>query len=413
MADFVQYQDVECIYPMSGQYGQAPRALYYALLIFVIGFRRQDWLTAGAAAYCLTFGGSAAIHALILAPILSLGKPPISPGLVQLPNSTILSITPLASDLDSDATLAIVGTGFLIVIPMALWSERFRHSGAVSILVLWILLMFVGMISCMINAYAINGSPSGPLLQYRFCSPGYNDTYPFSGNLPALINDSWNDTIWTYFSSRTTSMGSCVYPCLSATELLRQPGDARAIHFLRIAPPSLLFWAMDIVTAVVYSCVPLTMLFAIFIFILRLRGHTSSMSFSLLQSSDWRTRTRKIIIWAVNVYGKILIPFVFVVFLVWAEWIIAYDLQSESMQLVGQCKFFNLPDWNVDLTTLHFHRGTVSWSSVSFGRSSSGKILASTREIAARISRAAGPCKELRLGRRVLGVCNTDMEMGA
>jgi len=188
MADFVHFKDVECVFPMSSQYGRAPRALYYALLIFAIGLKGQNWLTAGAAAACLTYGGSAAIHALILAPIPSLGKPPVPHGTVQLPNSTLLDITPLAIDLDSDATLAIVGTGFLIIIPMALWSERFRHSGAVPILVLWILLMFVGMISCMVNTYVINGSSSGPLLQSRFCSPGYNNTYPFSGN-PTLLSE--------------------------------------------------------------------------------------------------------------------------------------------------------------------------------------------------------------------------------
>lgn len=32
----------------------------------------------------------------------------------------------------------------------------------------------------------------------------------------------------------------------------------------------------------------------------------------------------------------ILTPFVFVVFLVWVEWVFSYDLQSESMQLMGE-----------------------------------------------------------------------------
>lgn len=336
MVDFVPYRDVECVYPMSGQYGRAPRALYYFLLLFVICFRRQDWLTAGAAAFCLTFGGSAAIHALILAPILSLGKPHIPDGIVQFPNSTIITIAPLALDLDSDATLAIVGTGFLIVIPMALWSTKFRLSGAVPILVLWILLMFIGMICCMTNLLAVNGSASGPLLQHRFCSPGYNDTLPFSGNPPFLINNSWNDTVWTYFENQNPSIPSCLYPCLSATELLRQPGDARVIHFLDIQPPSLLYWGMEIVYAVIYCCVPLTILFSIAILILQLSGHKSQMNFELLQALDWRTKFVNITVWVINVYGKILVPFVFLVFLVWVEWIISYDLQSESMQLVGQ-----------------------------------------------------------------------------
>lgn len=66
MANFTVYEDIECIYPISGQYGNAPRALYYFLLLFVVLFRRKDWLTAGAAGFCLTSGGSAAIHAILL-----------------------------------------------------------------------------------------------------------------------------------------------------------------------------------------------------------------------------------------------------------------------------------------------------------------------------------------------------------
>jgi hypothetical protein len=337
MVDFVAYQDVECVFPMSGQYGRAPRALYYALLLFVIGFRRQDWLTAGAAAYCLTFGGSAAIHALILASILSLGTTSVPDVVVQLPNFTKVAVKAVAVDLDSDATFAIVGTGFLIVIPMAIWSAQFRYSGAVPILVLWILLMFLGMVCCMANLYAVNGSSTGPLRQFRFCSPGYNDSLPYSGNPVNIVNYSWNDTVWSYFKNQRPSNPSCIYPCLNAMELLRQPGDLRAIEFLNIHPPSPLYWGMDIVSAIIYGCVPLSMLFSFTILVLRLRGHKSTRwDFDMIQTSGWKTKFPYFTLWAINIYGKILTPFVFIVFLVWAEWIIAYDLQSESMQLVGQ-----------------------------------------------------------------------------
>lgn len=144
---------------MSGQYGRAPRALYYALLLLVILMRKQDWLAAGAAAACLTFAGAAAIHSIILASVLSLGRTSVPDGTVVLPNSTTISVAALATDLDSDTTLAIVGTGFLIVVPMAIWSAHFKHSGAAPILVLWTLLMFIGMICCMVNLYVIKAVP--------------------------------------------------------------------------------------------------------------------------------------------------------------------------------------------------------------------------------------------------------------
>jgi hypothetical protein len=191
MVEFIAYQDVECVYPMSSQYGRAPRVLYYALLLFVVVLCRQDWLTAGAAAACLTYGGSAAIHAMILATTTSLGRTSISQTAVQLPNATQVAVQALVIDLDSDGTLAIVGAGFLIVVPMAIWSAHFRHSGAVPILVLWIILISTGMLCYITNLYAIDTTASGPLRQFRFCSLASNDTFPISSSSPiTIINNS-------------------------------------------------------------------------------------------------------------------------------------------------------------------------------------------------------------------------------
>ncbi len=277
MMNFTAYQDVECVYPMSGQYGRAPRGLYYALLVFVIVLRRQDWLTAGAAAACLTYGGSAAIHALILAPMLSLGTTAVTSGFVQLSNSTLVKVeAALVTDLDSDATLAIVGAGFLIVMPMAIWSGNFRHSGAIPILVMWILLMFIGMVCCIIVLYAVDGSSTGPLRQFRFCSLGYNDTLPFSGNSVNVVSNSWNETVWSYFSSQDPLSPACFYPCLNASELLRQPGDARVVEFLDINASKPEYWGIELISAIVYGCVPLSIVFSLALLMLRLRGHTST-----------------------------------------------------------------------------------------------------------------------------------------
>jgi hypothetical protein len=338
MIDFTAYQDVECVYPMSGQYGRAPRGLYYALLLFVILLRRQDWLTAGAAAACLTYGGSAAIHALILAPILSLGTTAVPNGVVQLSNSTQIKVeAALVTDLDSDATLAIVGAGFLIVMPMAIWSAQFRHSGAIPILVMWILLMFIGMVCCMTILYSVDGSSTGPLRQFRFCSLGYNDTLPFSGNSINIVNNSWNDTVWSYFSNQDSSSPGCFYPCLNASGLLRQSSDARVIEFLDINPSKPIYWGIELISAIVYGWVPLSIAFSFALLVLRLRGYTSAgWDFDSSERVGWKAKFSHYTLWAINVYGKILTPFVFVAFLVWSEWIIYYDLQSEPMQFVGQ-----------------------------------------------------------------------------
>lgn len=59
--------EVICVYPISGQYGLIPRLLFYALLIFAVLARRQSWLVVGAVASALTYSGTAAIHAVVLA----------------------------------------------------------------------------------------------------------------------------------------------------------------------------------------------------------------------------------------------------------------------------------------------------------------------------------------------------------
>lgn len=337
MSEFVAYQDIECVFPMSGQYGRAPRVLYYSLLLFVVILRRQDWLTAGAAAACLTFGGSAAIHALILVPTLSLGQTSTPDGNAILPNSSTVKVAAVATDLDSDVTLAIVGTGFLIVVPMALWSARFRLAGAVAILVLWISLISIGMVACITNLFAIDGSSTGPLRQFCFCSIGYNDTLPFSTSSTSLLKSSWNETVWTYFEGLGPSLNGCYYPCLSGTGFLRQPGDAKVVEFLNIEPPDALYWGLEIISAIIYGCVPLSIFFCIIILVLRFRGYRfMDWSFESYERSGLKRKLAHINIWVVNVYAMILMYFIFPVFLIWAEWIIYYDLQSESMQLIGQ-----------------------------------------------------------------------------
>jgi hypothetical protein len=197
--------------------------------------------------------------------------------------------------------------------------------------------MFLGMVCCMVNLYAVNGSSTGPLRQFRFCSSGYNDSLSYSENPINIVEYSWNDTVRSSFENQGPSNPSCICPCLNAMGLLRQPGDLRAIEFLNIQPPSPLYWGLNVVSAIIYGCIPLSILFCFTILLLRLRGHKSTRwGFNMIQMSEWKTKFPHFTLWAINIYGKILTPFVFVVFLVWVEWVITYDLQSEPMQLVGQ-----------------------------------------------------------------------------
>ncbi|KAH1594629.1 hypothetical protein KXX34_001982 [Aspergillus fumigatus] len=60
---------IECVYPISGQYALLQRVLYYSLLLFSIVSRKAPWLVAGALGAAMTYAGSAAVHATILAGI--------------------------------------------------------------------------------------------------------------------------------------------------------------------------------------------------------------------------------------------------------------------------------------------------------------------------------------------------------
>ncbi|KAJ3570935.1 hypothetical protein NPX13_g5555 [Xylaria arbuscula] len=66
---------VVCVYPLSGQYGGLPRALYYASLIFAIFAHGFEWLAKWALATVMIFSSTAAVHALIIT--ISQGTDPL------------------------------------------------------------------------------------------------------------------------------------------------------------------------------------------------------------------------------------------------------------------------------------------------------------------------------------------------
>jgi len=59
--------NVNCAWPISGQYCLLNRILFYVLLVFAVLMRRSPWLVAGALASALSYSGTAAIHALMRA----------------------------------------------------------------------------------------------------------------------------------------------------------------------------------------------------------------------------------------------------------------------------------------------------------------------------------------------------------
>lgn len=306
MVEFVAYKDVQCVFPISGQYGAAPRGLFYALVVFVVVFKRQDWLTIAAAAAAFTFGGSTAIHSVILscAEFIFDNGGSSTEG-VLLANGTIVEVTVEAVDMDSDATLAIMGVGFLIVLPLARWQIGMKTNYAMHICFIWSLLMFSGIVAGATSLVRRNNEG-----QFRFCSPGYNETSPLSSNAIEIAGGSWNTTIWTYFGKLNASQSGCYYPCLEANNVLRQHGDATALEF---SNSNWQIWTgVAIFFYIMLSTPPNIVLW---VYVRKRKDH------------DHR--------W-ISVYSTILLSVVLPGLILWIEWIIHDDLQSESIQMIGQ-----------------------------------------------------------------------------
>lgn len=311
MVDFVAYQDVQCVFPMSGQYGAAPRGLYYAFLLFVIIFKRQDWLTAAAAASAFTFGASTVLHSVVLGIDSFDSRMGTANSSVLLSNGTLVKVFAKATDLDSHATLSIAGTGLIIAGPLGIWQARVKTPYSEPILMIWSIMIVAGIFSGASNLW--NEARAEP--QFRFCSLGYNVTLPVNNDMIDVVGDSWNSTIWTYFGTLNTSQSGCYYPCLEVINAVRQHGDATALVFSSRRWP---IWMAVAITIGGFAYLLLTLLIY------------TGVHMKLKQSAiNFAQRIAK-------VYSNILIYGVFPIYVLCMEWIVHYDLQSESIQMIGQ-----------------------------------------------------------------------------
>ncbi|KAJ5771630.1 hypothetical protein N7520_002159 [Penicillium odoratum] len=232
-------QEALCFYPISTIYDSCPRYLFYALLLASCITRWTGWLAnvfLGAAA---TYAGTAAIEAFIL---VASDRKVQAPVPVTIPllteNSTLRSsfpqlvtqtnqifLQPTALDLDGNAVMAIVVTGYLVFLPLQCWSRVLTEERARNLLFyLWNILMLAGSICALI--YVANKSETPT--QYMFCYP---DIPPYESTSSDGWQDSWrtstwNASVWKIFSNMTTwgDIGDiCYNPCFNTSQTLRQP----------------------------------------------------------------------------------------------------------------------------------------------------------------------------------------------
>lgn len=232
-------QEAVCYYDISTLYNSCPRYLFYALLVASCVTRWTGWLAdvfLGAAA---TYAGTAAIEAFIL--VASEQKRP-TPAPVTIPlipeNSTLwndfpqlitdtneIMLQPGSLDLDADAVLAIVVTGYLVFLPLQCWSRVLTHQRARNVLFyLWNMLMLAGSICALVYAAHNSKIPR----QYMFCFPGLPPWEKTSsdGWQSSWRTSTWNNSVWETFSNITqwgTVGDICFNPCFNSTQTLRQP----------------------------------------------------------------------------------------------------------------------------------------------------------------------------------------------
>ncbi|KAJ5640181.1 uncharacterized protein N7484_008043 [Penicillium longicatenatum] len=231
-------QEALCFYPISTIYDSCPRYLFYALLLASCLTRWTGWLAdvfLGAAA---AYAGTAAIEAFIL---VSSDRISQEPTLVTIPfvaeNSTLWSsfpqlvtqtdqiiLQPSALELDGDAVMAIVVTGYLVFLPLQCWSRVLTQERARNLLFyLWNILMLAGSICALVCAAKNREVPT----QYMFCYP---DVPPYeSTSSDGWENfwrtSTWNSSVWDTFSNVTKwgEIGDiCYNPCFNTSQILRQ-----------------------------------------------------------------------------------------------------------------------------------------------------------------------------------------------
>ncbi|KAA8643921.1 uncharacterized protein ATNIH1004_008117 [Aspergillus tanneri] len=231
-------QETLCTYPISTIYNSCPRYLYYVLLFVSCATRWRGWLADVFLGTAATYAGTSAIQAFILVASRRRNPSPAFVDIPSVPSNTSLvqyfpsivtgqaqvSLRPAAQDLDADAVLAIVVTGYLVFLPLQCWSRSLQYKRSkYAVLFLWNLLMLAGSICALVYWPALEKTPP----QYMFCNPSFP---PFNkttsdGWQSNFWVSSWNDTVWSIFSNATRFQeleSLCFYPCFNTSQVLRQ-----------------------------------------------------------------------------------------------------------------------------------------------------------------------------------------------
>ena len=246
-------QWIECSYPISANYERTPRYIFYALALFTVLMRKSAWIGTAALGSVMAYSATAAVHAIILVALRTkLVTADLLDYMVVLAegntiygsddgtaNELWLPVLPMAWDNDGDPVLAIVGTAFLILLPMAAWSSTFNRSKAQAVIFLWSGLLLIGTICALINAAYVD---LWAFPQLRFCPLDMNDSLPLTNSGSNIAGADWfmrddpyywNATVQEIFQNDslfiTGRPNTCLYPCFATQWPLREPTEIVAL----------------------------------------------------------------------------------------------------------------------------------------------------------------------------------------
>ncbi|GME23601.1 putative integral membrane protein [Neofusicoccum parvum] len=212
-------QWLECIYPISGTYAATPRLIYYVFLLvpFVprIPWLRKSWLREAALTLVMTYSSTTAIHALILVSTWKRMAPDgmldaekheivqvqgnwtgtyqtstnlsyhqnnvtLADGTRQLNDHLWMPLLPMVRDHDADPVLSILGSVFLLFLPLQIWSRTMQEPRFRFLWPAWGVILLIGFVSALVYE---DLTIFWNMWQLRFCpgrAPNDKDLLPFA-----------------------------------------------------------------------------------------------------------------------------------------------------------------------------------------------------------------------------------------
>ncbi|KAI0023607.1 hypothetical protein F4780DRAFT_728760 [Xylariomycetidae sp. FL0641] len=138
--------NVECVYPLSGQYDHLPRILFYWIIVFAVLFRHRTSIADAALGVAMTYSATACVHLFVLLGFYRFTWPDEDIGAEDATKF---------ADIDFIGILPVVAISAVVLIPVLQWSRSFKQS----IILLWSWLIFL---TFMVQIYYIIRMPFYP-----------------------------------------------------------------------------------------------------------------------------------------------------------------------------------------------------------------------------------------------------------